>query len=358
MKTKVIILISIIILDIILLSVFTVSYAIGNENDLKNTVENKITTEEIITTTTSKINITKINVNAVGDCTIGYDDNYGYTNSFNEYLEKNGYDYFFSNVKSIFKSDDITIANLEGTFTDATIKRPKQYNFKGPKDYVNVFNGSSVEVVNLANNHTYDYNEVGYLDTINTLESNNIKYFGFDNYYIYEKENIKVGFSGILCIESTGCTKDIDDAINYFNNNNVDTVVMTFHWGVENTYKQSYSQTYLAHYAIDNGVELVLGHHPHVLQGIELYKDKYIVYSLGNFSFGGHMNPSDKDTMIFNFEFIYEDKKLNDTIIRIYPTSVSSVSYRNDYRPTLLVNEEYDRVMKKINDLSIGINLI
>ena len=224
-------------------------------------------------------------------------------------------------------------------------------------DFVNVLTNGSIELVNLANNHTYDYLDIGYSETINTLKNANVNYFGNENYYIYIKDGIKVGFGGIFCIENRSCTKYIDESIKYFEENNVDTIILSFHWGIERSYKQSDTQSFLAHYAIDNGVELVLGHHPHVLQGIELYKNKFIVYSLGNFSFGGNKNPTDKDTMIFNIKFEYVDGVLKERKATVYPTSISSVSNINDYRPTLLIGDEYDRVIQKINKSSVNVIL-
>lgn len=300
---------------------------------------------------------TDIVITAVGDCTIGYDDNFGYTNSFNEVYNLNGADYFFGGVKHIFENDDITIANLESTFTDATLKREKKFNFKGPKNYVEILNKGSIEVVNIANNHTYDYNEVGFVETKNTLQSANVSYFGYNDYYVFQKKDISIGFAGIFCIEDWSCTKKIDQAISDLHTKNVDSIVLSFHWGIEKEYQQTQVQKYLGHYAIDHGVDLVLGHHPHVLQGIEKYNDKYIVYSLANFSFGGNKNPSDKDTMIFQIRFSYEENKLNNTEMNVYPASVSSVKNRNDYRPTLLYGEEASRVLKKIQTYSENITL-
>ena len=349
---KINILIIIDIIAIISLSTFTISYSFktNTKNDSTSTTNSTTTTEYI-----EPDKYTNIVINAVGDCTIGYDDNFGYGNSFNEVVEKNGYDYIFSNVLNVFENDDLTVANLEGTFTDATVKKEKKFNFKGPKDYVNILKSGSIEVVNVANNHSYDYNEIGFDETIETLNDNDIEYFGYDKYYIYTKDNIKIGFGGIHCIEDWNCIKKIDSSIEKIKEENVDLIVLSFHWGIEGSHTQSEIQTYLAHYAIDNGVNLVLGHHPHVLQGIELYNNSYIVYSLANFAFGGNKNPTDKDTMIFNINYTFKNNELDNTTIKVYPTSVSSVTYINDYRPTILTDSEYDRVMNKIYEKSVGI---
>lgn len=326
------------------------------ESVIESEKETQNLQEEIVKVEEEK-RTTKIELNFAGDCTIGYDTNFGYTNSFNEVLEKNDYGYFFSNMEELFANDDLTIVNLEGTFTDNEVKVPKKFNFKGPKDYVNVLTSGDIEVVNIANNHTRDYGQKGYDDTINTLNEVGIGYFGYDKYYIYNKDDIKIGFAGIYSIESMNCTANIDKAIAYFKENNVNTIILSFHWGIERSYKQSALQQKVAHYAIDNGADLIIGHHPHVLQGIEVYNDKYIVYSLGNFSFGGNKNPPDKDTMVFNITYEYEDNKVKDTEVVIYPASVSSAKNKNDYRPTLLKGNEYTRVLSKIGKYSEKIQI-
>ena len=342
----------IIFISIFLIVLLSYSYNIIhiNSNDI-----NEMNYGSLQTTTKSSDKYTEVILNAVGDCTIGYDENFGYSKSFNELVSLNGYDFFFKNVKDIFENDDITLVNLEGTFTESNVRRERKFNFKAPLDYVNVLKSGSVESVNIANNHIYDYNEDGYNDTIKTLNDANINYFGFEEYYVYSKDNINIGFAGIYCIEDMSCTKKIDKAINELKNKNVGTIVLSFHWGIERSYKQSYIQTYLAHYAIDNGVELVLGHHPHVLQGIELYKDKYIVYSLANFSFGGNKNPKDKDSMIFQIKFKYKNNDIESSIVKVIPVSVSSEKNINNYQPTPVIDEEYTRIMNKIQENSIGI---
>lgn len=109
----------------------------------------------------------------------------------------------------------------------------------------------------------------------------------------------------------------------------------------------------MAKYTIDNGADLILGHHPHVVQGIEEYKNKFIVYSLGNFMFGGNKNPSDKDTFVFQQKFTIKDGKLTtNKDINVIPFRISSTTARNDYRPTPLTGAEKDRVKNKLIDVS------
>ena len=127
------------------------------------------------------------------------------------------------------------------------------------------------------------------------------------------------------------------------------------HWGTEYEYAQNYAQTSMAHYMIDNGVDLVLGSHPHVLQGIEKYRGRYILYSMGNFCFGGNTDPADKDSMIFQQTFTFVNGELQqDDNIKIIPASVSGVSWCNNYQPVVLEGAEKQRVMEKIMRYSSG----
>ena len=120
---------------------------------------------------------------------------------------------------------------------------------------------------------------------------------------------------------------------------------------------QNEAQKKMGHYLIDNGADLVVGTHPHVIQGIEKYNDKYIIYSLANFVFGGNQNPPDKDTFMFRqtFNFYKGELKLDDNI-EIVPTSVSGKKNVNNYQPVILDGEEKVRVFNKIMKYSSGFN--
>lgn len=331
---------------------------VSMNNEIANVVEETVSENEV--EEVKEPEEVEITVSAVGDCTLGTDTHFGYKGSFTNVLEEQNRDfsYFFDGVSSILENDDLTIANLETTFTDAdeSYRVDKKFNFKGDKDYTNILTEGSVEVVNLANNHIKDYGEKGYNDTIANLEEANIPYFGYDNYSIIEEKGKNIGLAGIPGWSEEAAKENIDKAITYFKENNTDLIIITFHWGIEREYKQSKGQENIGRYAIDKGADLVIGHHPHVLQGIEEYNGKYIVYSLGNFVFGGNRNPKDKDTMIFQETFYFEDNALIDSTINIIPCSLSSVSSKNDYQPRLLEGEEQKRVLKKVLDSSTNLD--
>lgn len=297
----------------------------------------------------------QITLSFVGDCTLGTDDNFGYARTFTEIFDKNNGDfgYFFKEVKDIFENDDLTIANLETTFTDATKKKEKEFNFKGDPSYTNILLEGSVEVVNIANNHTYDYLEKGYKDTVNNLEEANIGYYGNNIFLIKEVKGIKVGFAGLTGFGDTKSTCiQIEEAMKHFDEQGVQIKIVSFHWGIERENYFNNKQETLGKCAIDNGADLVIGHHPHVLQGIQGYSDSYIVYSLGNFVFGGNKNPYDKDSMIFQKTFYFEDNTLVNTSINIIPVSISSKTNVNDYQPYPLEGDAKTKVINRINKYS------
>lgn len=157
--------------------------------------------------------------------------------------------------------------------------------------------------------------------------------------------------------DGIGRQQQVIDTIQEVKNQGAQVIIVSFHWGTEKSNIPDDAQKTLAHLAIDQGADLVVGHHPHVLQGIEKYQGKNIVYSLGNFCFGGNKNPSDKDTMIFQQTFTVENGKLaEDDVTNIIPCSLSSESGYNNYQPMVLEGSEKERVLQKIEDFSTAIN--
>ena len=261
-----------------------------------------------------------------GDCILGTDENFYYDTSFNAYYENYGSAYFFQNVKDVFEKDDLTIINMEGTLTDLTTRKDKQFAFKGDPEYVKVLTNGSVEAANMANNHTYDYGEESFKDTVNILEKNKIRTFGDDETVIIPVKGVNVGIFGIYELDDhEERIPQVKSDIAKLKKDGADIIVAVFHWGNELERVPDDNQVMLAHLAIDEGADVVVGHHPHVLQGIDTYKGKTIAYSLGNFCFGGNYHPTEMDTMIFQQKFMIDtSKKIADSEINVIPCSVSS----------------------------------
>lgn len=352
MNKKKILLVFMIVLVTSILVLFTFINKTNDKKEPKKQDEKK--QETVKPDVTPKQDIKTIKLTASGDSTIGWDTNFAIGNRLDTVFKNNNndYSYFYKNVLNIFENDDITYTNLEGTFTNHNVKVQKKFNFKASPDFVEVLKKGNIEVVGVANNHSYDYGKTGYDETIETLKNNNIDYFGYDNYLIKEVNGLKVGFFGLLDIDARKYS-DVDKAIKYLKDNQCDLIIAAMHWGIEKDYNQNQNQVKLGRYMIDNGVDLVLGSHPHVIQGIEKYNGKYIIYSLANFLFGGNENPSDKDTFIFQQTFTFIDGQLQlDDNIKLYPASVSSIKRNNNYQPTPLEGDEAQRVLKKILDRS------
>ncbi|WP_338472259.1 CapA family protein [Niallia sp. XMNu-256] len=301
---------------------------------------------------------TSITISAAGDFTIGTDESFGYSGSFVEEADNNGYSYFVKGVKDIFLKDDFTTVNLETTLTTSTKKAQKKFRFKGDPSYAEILQLGGIEAVNLANNHIHDYSETGYKDTLSVLKKHQIGYFGYEHRYVTTIKGIKIGALGYEgWYDTPEIRSQIEKDIKLLRDQGVQIVLVHYHWGVERQYVPTESQKSLARFTVDAGADLILGHHPHVIQGIEEYEGKFIVYSLGNFMFGGNRNPSDKDTFVFQQTFHFTDDNLTtEKNITVIPFSISSVSDRNNYQPVPLNGGDADRVMEKIIHSSQQIN--
>lgn len=301
-----------------------------------------------------------LTLSVVGDCTLGTDETFDYDTSLNAYYENYGVDYFLQNVRSIFSADDLTIANFEGTLTDSDEREDKTFAFKAPASYASILSGSSVEAVNTANNHSHDYGDQSFDDTLAALDDAGIVHFGYDETAVMDIKGIKVGLVGIYELyDHLGREQQLKDNIAKVKADGAQLIVVIFHWGNETETVPDSNQTTLGRMAIDLGADLVCGHHPHVLQGIETYKGKNIVYSLGNFCFGGNSSPSDMDTIIYQQTFTIDaDGVKNDNVTNIIPCSISSAAYDgyNNYQPTPAEGDEATRILEKINERSSWIS--
>lgn len=306
---------------------------------------------------TPEVQETTITISAAGDCTLGTDEGFNYKRSF-----KGKYDavqdpaYFFQNVQPVFAQDDLTIVNMEGTLTEETTREPKQFAFKGDAEYAKILTAGAVETANLANNHSFDYGKKSYEDTITALEAEGISSFGYERTAVMDIKGVKVGLAGVYELaEHIDCKQDLLDNIASLKEQGAQIIIVSFHWGQEKENVPNDVQVELAHTAIDNGADLVLGHHPHVLQGIEEYKGKNIVYSLGNFCFGGNSAPSDMDTMIFQQTFTVKDGKLQeDNVTNILPCKISSAYEEgyNNYQPILAEGEQKEKIFERLSEYS------
>ena len=334
----------------------TVSMNASKDNSQKASSDSQ-NTDSSNATVSSPVSLT---LSVVGDCTLGTDETFDYDTSLNAYYENYGADYFLQNVKDIFSTDDLTIANFEGTLTDSDEREDKTFAFKAPASYASILTGGSVEAVNTANNHSHDYGNQSFDDTLAALDDAGIVHFGYDETAVMDVKGIKVGLVGIYELyDHLEREQQLKDNIAKVKADGAQLIVVIFHWGNETETVPDSNQTTLGRIAIDEGADLVCGHHPHVLQGIETYKGRNIVYSLGNFCFGGNSSPSDMDTMIYQQTFTIDaDGVKKDNVTNIIPCSISSAAYDgyNNYQPTPAEGDEATRILGKINERSSWIS--
>ena len=249
---------------------------------------------------------------------------------------------------------------MEGTLTESTQRADKTFAFKAPASYAGILTSGSVEAVNTANNHSHDYGEQSFTDTLSALDDAGIVHFGCDETAVMDVKGIKVGLVGIYELnDHLEREQQLKDNIAKVKSEGAQLTIVIFHWGNEKETVPDSNQITLGRLAIDQGADLVCGHHPHVLQGIETYKGKNIVYSLGNFCFGGNSSPSDMDSMIFQQSFTFSNGSLqNDNVTNIIPCSISSAQGYNNYQPTPAEGDEKTRIMEKIQERSSMIDTL
>lgn len=294
---------------------------------------------------------TSVKVTLTGDCTLGTDENFDYSTSVNAYFENYGADYFLENVRSIFEQDDLTIVNFEGTLTTSDERCENLYAFKGDPSFASILSGSSVEAATVANNHSHDYGEQGFEDTLLNLTNAGITPFGYDTTAVVETNGVKVGLVGIYELyDHLEREQQLKDNIAKVKQEGAQLIIVVFHWGNEKETSPDSNQVTLGHLAIDEGAHLVVGHHSHVIQPVEKYKGRYIAYSLANFCFGGNAYPSDMDTYIFQQTFTVKGEDVaQDDNINIIPCRVSSDYDYNNYQPTPVEGEEAQRILERVN---------
>jgi len=307
--------------------------------------------------------VTTITCSFAGDVTLGSDliNQNSSLNFYTVYDRVQDDSFFFANVLPVFSEDDLTLVNLEGVLSDRGTRKDKTFAFRGKSSYVNILTQGSVEAVSLANNHSFDYGNISHQDTRDILSEAGICYSYEDVVSYFTVKDVKIALIAIYAMrDGLHASKALlDQTIAEAKSNDADLIITSFHWGIEKSTDITPEQQKLAYYAIDSGANLVLGHHPHILQPVELYNGCYIVYSLANFCFGGHTNPRDRDTIIVQQSFTFIDSVYQPELNRfcVIPCSVSSAPDRNNYQPTPQTGEEADRIIDRLNGYCTDYNI-
>lgn len=295
----------------------------------------------------------------VGDCTLGYMPGHEYSYGGFKYIVGNDFEYPFRNVREYFENDDFTMINFEGTLGYEGYPAKKAFTFRGLPEYTSILTSSSVEAVTLANNHSLDYGYAGYVETKRLLDEAAVPYVEKDSSTLFvTRSGLKIGlYAASFVIDQ----KDLETEVAALREQGAEIVIFAIHWGSEGIYHSFVDQWNAAYKAIDAGVDIVYGHHPHVLQKMEEYNGGYIFYSLGNFSFGGNQAPTDMDTALIQIDVIRDlEGNVSMGELTVVPCCISSVSGSNNYQPTPYRegSDGYNRVMEKLNGTWKGNNVV
>lgn len=260
--------------------------------------------------------------------------------------KNNNWSYPFLKVADLLKSADLTFGNLESPISKNGTKVGSIYSFKADPKSIEGLLYSGFDVVSVANNHIWDYGGEAFKDTLKILKENNISYIGggftYDEAHtpiIKEVNGAKIAYLGYTNLlppflgtkgdKLTVAFPDEGQMIMDINNAKglADIVVVSFHWGNEYETRHNSYQENLAHVAINAGANLVVGHHPHVIQEIEKYKDGYIAYSLGNFVFDQNFSDETKTGLLLSVTL--KNKKIDQV-------TSEKVNFNSSYQPFIV----------------------
>ena len=229
-------------------------------------------------------------------------------------IDENGSNYPFEKVRSYLSTSDLSIGNLESAVSvSGTPIQAKEYTFRADPKVIGGLKYSGLDILSLANNHVMDFGRDAFIETMGHIEDAGLNYIGagedIDEAYrpvIVESKGKKIavfGASRVIPTVSWYAAKNNPGVAGAYNSErlieeiknvkgDMDYVIVYLHWGTEREQEPNKLQKSLARSLVDSGADVVVGTHPHVLQGFEFYKGKIIAYSLGNFIFTNYNNPT------------------------------------------------------------------
>lgn len=308
---------------------------------------------EIIATEPPKSGSTRLTMTFTGDSILGSEEkSRKKPESFDSFIAEKGYAWPFSGLYDLLIGDDLSIINLEGVLKDDTRGRQegKLHWFRGPTGFAGILPAGSIELAGLANNHMRDYGIAGHNSTREALSGAGIPYFGYRDTYIHEHQGLKIGFGGIRETIWRQKPQLPGEEIAALKEAGCDYIVYTIHAGTEYERTHNALQTKMARSIIDAGADIVIGMHPHVVQGIEEYKDRLIAYSLGNFSFGGNLKLTEFDGLVLQVILRFDGRELKETTLKLIPVLTSGTKPANDFRPIPAQGEDKERILKLVQN--------
>lgn len=295
------------------------------------------------------------------------------TYSFDTYINKYGYEYPFAGLYDLFSKDDITFINLECVLAD-DIKggfSKSRFIFRAPTEYTKILIAGSVEVANLANNHTENYGKEGMQKTVAALEAAGIGYcgttFGLNSYWVQDLGDIKIGFVGAYPryngqdkTQKKKRQKELKKCFDACKEAGCQVIVAAVHCGGEYQPKSASMQWGYENLCVSFGADLVIGNHPHIPQGIKVKDGVTMLHSIGNFTFGGNTGVGEQLRLpgyVAQFDLYFEDNVYTGHQLTIWPIHISGTHPENNYQPVLVSGEDAAAVMKMIQgDTGFALN--
>lgn len=295
-----------------------------------------------------------------GDCVLGTREEWKeHPKTFDTMIAKKGYDWCFEIIKAPFMNDDISLINLECVLQEHSEGHAsgKQYTFRGDPAYTEILKAAGIEQVNIANNHYIDFSRSGRESTRAALTEAGIGFSGYTYRSIVEINDYQIGFAGCRETVFLDRREPVYNDLKYLKKQCCDVIIYSCHWGKEYSPTHNQAQIRMADYALKYGANIVVGTHPHCVQGIEARRGGVVLYSLGNLVFGGTHDLSTHDAFIAQAVLTFDNGKYQGVTLRLLPVLTSSERPGNNFKPEFATGKDYQRIMQLIqNDSEIKIS--
>jgi len=295
-----------------------------------------------------------------GDCVLGTREEWKeQPKTFDTMIAHKGFDWCFQRIAEPFLTDDISLINLECVLQSHSEGHAsgKQYTFRGDPSYTEILKSAGIEQVNIANNHYIDFSRSGRESTRAALNEAGIGFSGYTYRSIVEINGYKIGFAG--CRETVFLERrePVYNDLKNLKKQGCDVIIYSCHWGKEYSPTHNKRQITMADYALKYGADIVVGTHPHCVQGVEARRGGVVLYSLGNLVFGGTHDLTTHDAVIAQAVLNFEAGQYTGVTLRLLPVLTSGERPGNNFQPVFAAGTDYDRIMQLIqNDSEIQIS--
>nr|MBR4281324.1 CapA family protein [Clostridia bacterium] len=308
-----------------------------------------------------------ITLTVTGDALLGSNEFVKpYDYSYDAYVEKYGYAYPLEKMQSLFANDDITMVNLEVSLNNYVTPQVGELLFRGKPEYAQILSLGSVEVANLANNHTDDYWGLGYDATKEALDAVGVKYcgsthLGRDLCWFDFADGVRVGFIGIFPYYYEDHNWEVKMDFQRLKDAGCDVIICSLHAGIEKQYTHAEIQERLGRVFTEMGANIIVGHHPHVPHGMTVRDGVTQLYSLGNFTYGGADGVQESlyciGSLVAQIDLHFDDGVYVGHQVTLYPIHISGTEPLSNYQPILVEGEAAQAIMDiVVNDSDIEIN--